>query len=204
MSLKIITLALIATTFIGCVSRPADVQRKVFHEITLQELKGKKFEVIFAKKEQAESLEFRKHANTAAEYLSRKGMCDVDGSKEKADFVVALDFTMTGENRLNIESSPIFTTTTGSISRPATIQQVGTSTHSKNYVEYTRTLIIRIFTAEAWANTNRIPVFEAEAFSVGRQRDTTTLVPSLIDALLFDFPAPSGTSNSISRQPQEK
>jgi hypothetical protein len=189
-----------------------EIDRKVFHNLAPGVLSGKTFQVVIVQEAHRDSIEFKQHASTLASYLTGKGMRRSEGA---TDFVVTLDFTIRGESKTGVASVPHFRTTggtssfnattygggktyntTGTVSSYPTLQYAGSSSHSYSYNEYTRELSIGIFEGKDWLKGKKSPVFEAQAYSTGTTRDTTLLVPRLIDSLLFDFPAPSGTSDN--------
>lgn len=196
----------------GCGTRPMEIDRKVFHNLTQSSLTGKTFKVLILQEKQRDTIEFKQHAATLASYLTEKGMRLSEG---ETDYVVTLDFTINGESKTGVASVPHFRTTggtstfnattygggrayntSGTVSSYPTLQYAGSSSHSYSYNEYTRELSISVFNGNEWIKGKRAPVFEAQAYSIGTKRDTTLLVPRLIDSLMFDFPAPSGTSDN--------
>lgn len=213
------TLALIALAILltGCVSMRID--KKVFHTLSSEQIAGKSFSVYVEDKEQRDGLEFKSHAKTLATLLSAKGMKEItENPGAPADFVVFLRFSITGESKTGVGSVPHFNTTggtssfnatttgggrtyntSGTVSSYPTLQYAGSSTYSYDYDEYTRDLRIRIYTKDEVKNTNPTPSYEGQAFSIGSKRDTTKLVPILLEALLFDFPSKSGESERLRR-----
>lgn len=196
----------------GCGTRPMEIDRKVFHTLSPGNLPGKTFKVVIVQEKLRDTIEFKQHAATLSSYLTAKGMRISEG---ETDFVVTLDFTISGESKTGVASVPHFRTTggtstfnattygggatyntSGTVSSYPTLQYAGSSSHSYSYNEYTRELSISMFNGNDWLKGKRSPVFEAQAYSIGTKRDTTLLVPRLIDSLMFDFPAPSGTSDS--------
>jgi len=189
-----------------------EIDRKVFHNLTPINLSGKTFKVVVVQEAQRDTIEFKQHSSTLASYLTGKGMRQSEGT---TDFIVTLDFTIRGESKTGVASVPHFRTsggtssfnattygggktynTTGTVSSYPTLQYAGSSSRTYSYSEYTRELSIRIFDSKEWLKGGKSPVFEAQAYSAGTKRDTTVLVPRLIDSLLYDFPAPTGTSDN--------
>lgn len=213
------TLALIALAILltGCVSMQID--KKVFHILSNDQIDGKTFSVYIEDNDQRNSLEFKSHANTLASLISAKGMKEItEKPGAPADFVVFLRFSITGESKTGVGSVPHFNTTggtssfnstttgggrtyntSGTVSSYPTLQYAGSSTYSYDYDEYTRDLRIRIYTKDAARSANPTPSYEGQAFSIGSKRDTTKLVPVLLESLLFDFPGKSGESERLQR-----
>ena len=210
----IIALAILLT---GCVSMRID--KKVFHTLSNEQIAGKTFSVYVEDKDQRNGLEFKSHAKTLASLLSAKGMREItEKPGSPADFVVFLGFSITGESKTGVGSVPHFNTTggtssfnatttgggrtyntSGTVSSYPTLQYAGSSTYSYDYDEYTRDLRIRIYTKAETKKANPTPSYEGQAFSIGSKRDTTKLVPVLLETLLFDFPGKSGESERLER-----
>lgn len=213
-TLSLVVLSILAT---GCASMR--IEKKVFHTLTKEEVVGKTFSVYIEDKDQRNSLEFKSHAKTLAALLSAKGMKEVAETKgSPADFVVFFGFSITGESKTGVGSVPHFTTTGGTssfnatttgggrtyntygtVSSYPTLQYAGSSTYSYDYNEYTRDLRVGIYTKLEALKKNPTPAYEGQAFSIGTVRDTTKLVPILLDSLLADFPGKSGTSETLER-----
>ncbi len=195
----------------GCSGRPLEIERKVYHTLAPDSLTGKTFDIIILQDDQRDTIEFKQHSETLAGYLVKKGMKRVASSP---DYIVTFDFTISGESKTGVVSTPHFTTTGGTSSfsattygggRPSTTygtvnsapttRYAGSSSNSYDYTEYTRQLNIRMYHGKSWSNGKRDTLFEAQAYSQGSMRNTTKLVPAIIAALMYDFPAISGTSN---------
>jgi len=207
----------LAILLTGCVSMRID--KKVFHTLSNDQIDGKTFSVYIEDKDQRNSLEFKSHASTLASLLSAKGMKEITQKPgAPADFVVFFGFSITGESKTGVRSVPHFNTTGGTTSFNATttgggrtyntsgtvssypmLQYAGSTTYSYDYDVYTRDLRIRIYTKDEAKNANPTPSYEGQAFSIGSERDTTKLVPVLLETLLFDFPGKSGESERLQR-----
>jgi hypothetical protein len=214
---KDIAAFLVALLFItGCAvpNRPVQIDRKTYHSLSAENLAGKTFEVLIVDESQRGSLEFSEHADKLASYLTKSGMIRKTAGKEPADYTVFFLFSITGRERTAARSVPHFNVTGGTSSFNATtygktgtyntygtvtsyptLKYAGSSTHIRSYTEYSRIIIIRMYSAEGMSKKNSAPVFETTAHSDGVSRDTTKLVPVLLDGLLFDFPGVSGNSD---------
>jgi hypothetical protein len=215
----IITWLLLALsiTMTGCVSM--NIEKKVFHTLTDDAVAGKTFGVFIEDKDQSGSLEFNSHTQKLISLLTAKGMKPITETRElQADYIVFFRFSITGDSKTGIASVPRYNTsggtssfnattsgggktynTYGNVSSYPTLQYAGSSTYSYDYDEYTRDLKIRIYTKAETKNANPTPSYEGQAFSIGSKRDTTKLVPVLLEALLFDFPGKSGESERLKR-----
>lgn len=212
--LSLIALGVLAA---GCASMR--IEKKVFHTLTKEEVVGKTFSVYIEDKDQRNSLEFKSHAKTLASLLSAAGMKEiVETPGSPADFVVFLGFNITGQSKTGVGSVPHFNTTGGTssfnatttgggrtyntygtVSSYPTLQYAGSSTYSYDYNEYTRDLRVGIYTKLEASKKNPTPSYEGQAFSIGTKRDTTKLIPVLLESLLTDFPGTSGTSETLVR-----
>jgi hypothetical protein len=200
----------------GCAvpNRPVVIERKTYHSLSADKLAGKTFEVLIVDENQRGSLEFSEHVDKLSSYLTSNGMIRKAAGKEPADYTVFFLFNIAGRERTAARSVPHFNVTGGTSSFNATtygktgtyntygtvtsyptLQYAGSSTHISSYTEYSRIVIIRMYSAEGMTKKNAAPVFETTAHSDGVSRDTTKLVPVLLDGLLFDFPGVSGSSD---------
>jgi Domain of unknown function (DUF4136) len=201
----------------GCASMR--IEKKTFHTLTNDQIVGKTFSVYIEDKDQRNSLEFKSHAKILGSLLSAKGMKEVvETPGAPADFVVFFGFSITGESKTGVGSVPHYNTsggtssfnatttgggrtynTYGTVSSYPTLQYAGSSTYSYDYKEYTRDLRVGIYTKDEAAKKNPTPAYEGQAYSVGSLRDTTKLIPVLLETLLSDFPGTSGKSETLAR-----
>ena len=216
-SAKVTVTLLIALLFLtGCAvpNRPVQIDRKTYHSLSAENLAGKTFDVLIVDENQRGSIEFSEHADKLASYLTKSGMIRKTSGKEPADYTVFFLFNIAGRERTAARSVPHFNVTGGTssfnsttygktgtyntygtVTSYPTLQYAGSSTHISSYTEYSRIVIIRMYSAEGMSKKNSAPVFETTAHSDGVSRDTTKLVPVLLDGLLFDFPGVSGSSD---------
>lgn len=196
----------------------AIIERKTFHSLPFSKITGKSFDILIVDESQRGSLEFKEHSDRLASYLIAKGMTRKTPEKGPADYTVFFLFSIAGRERTSSRTVPHFnvtggtshfnattfgnrgaSNTYGTVTTYPTLQYAGSSTRISSYTEYTRTLIIRMYSAESMSKKDPTPVFETTALSEGTSRDTTVLVPLLMDGLLFDFPGTSGKSDTQQR-----
>ncbi len=206
----------------GCaapdVNLPIEIERKTYHALTPDKITGKSFDIVIADEAHGSSLEFAKHADKLSSYLMAKGMVRKTAGKGPADYTVFFRFNISGRERTASRTVPHFNVsggtsnfnattfgqtgtynTYGTVTTYPTLKDAGSSTHIRSYTEYTRILIVRMYSAEEILKKTPVPIFETTALSEGTSRDTTKLVPALLDGLLFDFPGVSGSSDQQQR-----
>jgi len=216
--LAAVAIALLSACGASNLPSVAIIEMKTYLSLSASNISGKSFDIVIVDENQRGSLEFKEHSDRLASYLVAKGMVRKKTGNVPADYTVFFLFSIAGRERTSSRTIPHFNVTGGTsnfnattygnrgtyntygtVTTYPTLQYAGSSTRISSYTEYTRTLIIRMYNADGMSKKDGSPVFETTALSEGTSRDTTVLVPLLLDALLFDFPGVSGKSDTQER-----
>jgi len=202
---KLIYLTLVITLLSGCgaIALQGSVTR--FHTLD----GSPKTFAIFPLENQQESLEFRAYAKTLSNELTAKGW--KEELAETADVAIFLEYAIGGKTVTR--SYPIFkqvpsgnATTTGTISssgqihatttQATTLAVAGIGTYTDE--EFVREVNLKMFSMPIWRASKKMePVFDGTINSTGTTGQLPVVMPTLIRALLQEFPGISGSSTTV-------
>lgn len=197
-------LCLLVSSLGGCVTFPLEGSVTRFH--TLDE--SPKTFAIFPLEDQQDSLEFRSYAKNVAYELNAKGWRETVA--ERADVAIFLEYQIGGKTVTR--SYPILkqvpsgsTVTTGTISSTGQIQATTTqattlavTNESYTATVFSRRVSLKMFSLPTWRATKKMePVFEGTINSTGTTGQLPVVMPTLIRALLQEFPGKSGSTVNV-------
>lgn len=202
---KLISLALVIVLLVGCGTTRLQGSVTRFHMLD----ESPKTFAIFPLEDQQESLEFRTYARNLSNDLTAKGWREE--LAERADVAIFLEYAIGGKTETR--SYPIFkqvpfgsAITTGTISSSGQIQATttqattmavaGTGTYTDTV--FVREVSLKMFSLPVWRATKKMePVYEGTINSTGTTGQLPVVMPTLIRALLQDFPGKSGSSQIV-------
>jgi hypothetical protein len=202
---KLTCLILVVTLLTGCVTTRLQGSVTRFHTLD----GSPKTFAIFPLEDQQDSLEFRSYARNLSAELTAKGW--KEELAESADVAIFLEYAIGGKTE--IRSYPIFkqvpfgnATTTGTVSPSGQIQATttqattlavaGTGTYTDTV--FVREVTLKMFSMPIWRASKKMePVFEGSVNSTGSTGQLSVVMPTLIRALLQDFPGKSGSSVTV-------
>lgn len=202
---KLIFLTLVITLLAGCGTTRLQGAVTRFHTLD----GSPKTFAIFPLENQQDSLEFRAYAKTLSNELMAKGW--KEELAETADVAIFLEYAIGGKTVTR--SYPIFkqvpfgnATTTGTISSSGQIQATttqattlavaGTGTYTDEV--FVREVNLKMFSMPIWRASKKMePVFDGTINSTGTTGQLPVVMPTLIRALLHEFPGRSGSSTTV-------
>lgn len=188
-----------------CASCATQLQGSVtrFHTLDGQ---AKTF-AIFPLDTQQDSLEFRSYARFLSQQLTAKGW--EESRSETADVAVFLEYSINGKTETHsypimkqVPYGPAVTTGTVSTSgqiqasttQPTTMAVAGYGSYSDT--TYVRDVSLKMFSLPVWRASQKMePVFEGTVTSTGATGQLSVVMPTLIRALMQDFPGKSGSTH---------
>ena len=202
---KLIFLTLVISLLAGCGTTRLQGSVTRFHTLD----GSPKAFAIFPLENQQDSLEFRAYAKTLSNELTAKGW--KEEFAETADVAIFLEYAIGGKTVTR--SYPIFkqvpfgnATTTGTISSSGQIQATttqattlavaGTGTYTDEV--FVREVNLKMFSMPIWRASKKMePVFDGTINSTGTTGQLPVVMPTLIRALLHEFPGRSGSSTTV-------
>jgi hypothetical protein len=214
-TVRLLSLCFAIFGLFGCVTGPLPLQGTVtrFHSLD----STPKSYAIFPLPEQQDSLEFRSYAISLSKRLAALGW--TESLSDTADVAIFLEYAIGGKTVTR--TYPIFkqvpfgsAMTTGTISpsgqisatttQASTIALAGTGTYSEEV--FVREVGLKMFSLPVWRESKRMePVFEATVNSTGSTGQLHIVMPTLLRALLQEFPGKSGSTTTVTLpiQPDE-
>ncbi len=198
---------LVAVFLVGALSACAGTKYVVsdvtrFHTLAASN-SGKTFAIVASDEEQEQSLAFKQYADQLNAKLSALGLRQYSGGNgpNEADYVVTLKYGVTGPSpdvegrNSNFHMSFGY----GYYNRPF---GYGAVYDPYDRTETTQLFVRRVeldmYNGASYGTDDQTRVFEGRAVSQGRNGHVETVMPYIIDALLKDFPGPSGKTQTVS------
>jgi hypothetical protein len=164
---------------------------------------------IFPLETQKDSLEFRTYARLLSQQLTAKGW--KEEFSDNADVAVFLVYSIDGKTQTR--SFPIMkqvpfgpAVTSGTVSPSGQIQATTTQATtgavagygSRTDTVYVRDVSVKMFSLPVWRSSQTMePVFEGAINSTGSTGQLAIVMPTLIEALMKDFPGKSGSTVQV-------
>ena len=164
---------------------------------------------IFPLETQEDSLEFRTYARLLSQQLTAKGW--KEEFSDNADVAVFLVYSIDGKTQTR--SFPIMkqvpfgpAVTSGTVSPSGQIQATTTQATtaavagygSRTDTVYVRDVSVKMFSLPIWRSSQKMePVFEGAVNSTGSNGQMAVVMPTLIQALMKDFPGRSGSTVQV-------
>lgn len=173
---------------------------------------GKTFAIVALSPEQEESIAFRQYGDQLNARLSGLGMRQFQGAAPSgADYVVTLDYDVLGPTPDVRTRGSNFSFGFGysNYRRP---WGYGFEMHDPFWDDYqytdtrqlfTRRVELMMYRGSTYANGPKQRVFEARAVSMGQSGQVEPVMPFVLDAVLKDFPGPSGRTGTVTVQVPE-
>ncbi len=184
-------LLVLLVAFVGCQSRYAnqmDIERRVFHSLDSNDLKGKSFTLAPIDPALKGSQEYQAEASNLVPLLTQRGLKFMEnGQGVAADYMMTFEFALTSVK--NTEERPH--ESYGTVATYPTIAHAAGESTRYSHNHNTAQLILRIYKAEAGSKRG-VLVYEGEVYGDYLEINRLRLVPVLVHALLDDFPSKSG------------
>lgn len=170
---------------------------------------GKTFAIVALNPDQEESIAFRQFGDQLNARLSNLGMRQFQGSAPSgADYVVTLDYGVLGPTPdvRTRGSSLSFGFGYNNYRRP---WGYGFGWQDPFWDDYpytetrqlfTRRVELMMYRGSTYANGPKQRVFEGRAVSMGQSGQIEPVMPFMLDAVLKDFPGPSGRTGTVTVQ----